>query len=137
MNFSLKSTVSERAVMRPNRAHEGRLTSVILGKSSDLVLGSIGLMVLLNLNGPLKRSCAKATPFVRAKLWQFLPSQRYTSAPKSTTYALKEEQQKINDCNSSKKHLRRLHQIIKIGGGVGAFSFSPANLRPRVYAQLH
>ena len=68
MNFSLKSTVSDRAVMRPNRAQEGRLTSVILGRSSDLVLGSIGLMALLNLNDPLKRSCARDTPFVRARL---------------------------------------------------------------------
>ena len=52
------STVSERAVMRPNRAHEGLLTSVVLGRPSVLVLGSIGLTVLLYLNGPLKRSCA-------------------------------------------------------------------------------
>ena len=68
MNFSLKSTVSERAVMRPNKAHEGLVTSVVLGRPLVLVLGSTGLIVLLNLKGPLKRSCARAKPFVRARL---------------------------------------------------------------------
>ena len=68
MNFSLKRTVSERAVMRPNRTHDGLLISVVLGRPSVLVLGSIGLIALLNLNGSLKRSRARVRPFVRARV---------------------------------------------------------------------